>query len=102
MQHQHKEHDLEKPNEQYLERTGTETGSTRSPVDNGNGNVDYPGKGSDMEKRLLRRIDLRLVPALGESIHAPGKPISRHGHGADSASGSAAMRVIQDSCTPAP
>jgi hypothetical protein len=67
MQHQHKEHELEKPNEQYLERTGTETGSTRSPADDGNGSADYPGKGSDMEKRLLRRIDLRLVPALGES-----------------------------------
>jgi len=65
MQHQHKEHELEKPNEQYLERTGTETGSTRSPADDGNGSADYPGKGSDMEKRLLRRIDLRLVPALG-------------------------------------
>jgi len=27
--------------------------------------VDYPNKGSDIERKMLRRIDLRLVPALG-------------------------------------
>ena len=28
-------------------------------------NKDYPNKGSDLEKKLLRRIDIRLIPALG-------------------------------------
>ena len=32
--------------------------------------LDYPNKGSAMEKRMMRRIDLRLVPVLGEISHA--------------------------------
>ena len=27
--------------------------------------VDYPNKGSDLERKMLRRIDIRLLPALG-------------------------------------
>jgi len=50
----------EKANESLHEHAGVNGSGTATPVSD-----DYPGKGTDMERKLVRKIDLRLIPALG-------------------------------------
>ena len=50
----------------HHEDTGSSPGRTTPVADGAGPHADYPGKGSALEKRLLRRIDLRLIPPLGK------------------------------------
>lgn len=43
---------------------GTESQTEMAATTNG-ANQNYANKGSALEKKLLRRIDIRLLPALG-------------------------------------